>query len=253
MAVTWLPVESTGVKKEEGGKRKSNNTQVPKEQGPLEENKWELRRTGYVQRGDSPSSRFQKCHLGNDKAQESWHELEVKFPRKDQVKGQWSLETGRANNLERMLNDTVEGKVVSQEPTFSRNIQNGQEVGRWWQKHNKKKVVTQMGTDFKTDRHGWIKTGEHSLLLSLRGMLQYLENSYSYFRSLFKLSIPQQAYPDPSKSKSNCSPPFTVPSKATTRIHMKYPSLFKLMLFLSLYMCSIGLWGVHIFLNLFGA
>lgn len=40
------------------------------------------------------------------------------------------METGRANNLEIMLNNTVERKVVSQEPTFSRNIKNGQEVGR---------------------------------------------------------------------------------------------------------------------------
>lgn len=53
-----------------------------------------------------------------------------------------------------MLNDIVERKVVNQEPTFSRNIKNGQEVGRWWQKNNKKKVVMQVGVDFKNDRHG---------------------------------------------------------------------------------------------------
>ena len=87
-------LESTAGKKGWEGKRKPENTEVPKEQGPLEENKWELGRTGCVQRGESPSSRFPKYHLGDNKAQESWSELDVKLPGKDNVKEGWGLKAG---------------------------------------------------------------------------------------------------------------------------------------------------------------
>lgn len=89
-----------------------------------------------------------KVSLGDDKTRESWYELEVRIPWKRFCEGTRGVEARGANDSEMMIEGTTERQVASQEPTFSRDIRNGQEIGRWWQK-SKGKVVSQTSVDFK--------------------------------------------------------------------------------------------------------
>lgn len=210
----WQPRQVKRVRKARGRQRTPmclrNRNNVPE---------WERGRTGRVHRGDSPSSRFQECHVGDDKAQERGSELEAKRPWKRSYEGMARSRDRMSQRLRDDIRRQRKEKVARQEPTFLRNIGNDQEVGRQWWK-SKARVVPQIGWTSKLT--GNVKLRLENSLLSLSTWNAATSGEFVFiFQISLQIINPQQIL---------SRPLFTVPSKLKgvilrmTTIHIKSPS-----------------------------
>lgn len=130
--------------------------------------------------------------------------------------------------MSQQLRDDAQCKETEQGRSQHPRPHNSQEVYRWWQK-SKGRMVSMTGMNF---RQTSIMAREYSQLFSLPGTL-HLENSYSYFRSLFKWSISQQFLCSILKSQIKLFISLHCSLQGNDTTHTN--SLHKLMLFLSSY------------------